>query len=207
MIHDEQGLRAIYRMPSAGAVDKQIDHLDAHCRAFIAHSPFVIMATTDGHGACDVSPKGGPPGFVSVLDDHRLAIADLSGNNRLDSLRNLVASDAIALLFLIPGLDETLRVNGRGAVVTDRDTLERCSFDTTRPKVAIRVAVHEAFLHCAKALRRGAVWQPEAWPDVSTMPSPVCMMRDHARADVSEETLHTLLEEGYAQTMWIACGD
>src|SRR5215471_422982 len=127
------GLREVYRPPSKPAVAKQIHHLDHNCRAYIAHSPFVTVATADAAGRCDVSPKGGPPGFVHVLDDHRLGIPDLSGNNRLDSLQNLVANAGIGLLFLVPGFGETLRVNGTAAVSTDPDVLAACAVGDVVP--------------------------------------------------------------------------
>src|SRR5947209_20040401 len=117
-------LRKIYPMPAKPSVSKEIDHLDEHCRSFIAHSTFMVMASGDATGGCDVSPKGGPAGFVTVLDRHRLAIPDLSGNNRLDSIANLVERPGIALLFCVPGLDETLRVNGVATITTDPEVLD-----------------------------------------------------------------------------------
>lgn len=151
-------LRAHYRTPSRSSLAKQIDHLDGHCATFLARSPFVVVASASADGSCDVSPKGGRPGFVRVLDPHRLAIPDLGGNNRLDSLRNLVERSGVALLFCIPGLGETLRVNGTATITTDPDVLDACADGTLRPRVAIGVDVQEVYLHCGKALRRSELW-------------------------------------------------
>src|SRR3954447_8203213 len=139
-----EGLRSIYRPPAQRSLDKEVDHLDGHCRDFIAHSPFVVVATgTDA--TVDVSPKGGPPGFVAVLDDHRLAVPDMAGNNRLDSMRNIVDGGSVALLFMVPATDETLRVNGQATITTDVEVLDLCPIGDLRPNVAIVVDVRTAF--------------------------------------------------------------
>jgi uncharacterized protein len=201
-------LRAVYRPPSRPAVAKQIDHLDGNCRAFIAHSPFVTVATADADGRCDVSPKGGPPGFVRVLDDHQLAVPDLSGNNRLDSLENLVANAGIGLLFLVPGFGETLRVNGRATISTDPDVLAACAVGDVTPRVAVVVTVEEAYVHCAKALRRSGLWEPERWPDLAALPSAACMLRDHyGLPEMDVAAVERRLEESYDRTLWLAGGD
>jgi uncharacterized protein len=202
-----EDLRELYPMPAKPSVSKEVDHLDEHCRTFIAHSTFMVMATGDAAGGCDVSPKGGPPGFVAVLDEHRLAIPDLSGNNRLDSIANLVERPGIALLFCVPGLDETLRVNGVATITTDPEVLDAAETRGIRPKVAIGVDVVTAFLHCAKALRRGSVWQPEGWPDTSAMPSVACMLRDHyALPGMDVDAVQARLDESYRDRMWLAGG-
>ena len=202
-------LRRIYRPPAGPALRKQIDHIDEHCAAFIAHSPFVIVSTTDAEGRCDVSPKGGPPGFVAVLDEHRVALPDFSGNNRLDSFENLVDSPGIALLFLIPGQDETLRVNGRATLTTDAAVLQAASAGGITPKVAVGVDVREAYIHCAKALRRGSVWDTAAWPDRSDMATPTAMLVDHCQLEEfgTIEAMEARLEKSYAATMWKAGGE
>lgn len=201
-------LRTIYREPSAGALRKQIDRLEQHCRTFIAHAPFMVLATADADGRCDVSPKGGPAGFVRVIDDNRLAFGDLAGNNRLDSFQNIVANCGVALLFMIPGLDETLRVNGRAHITTDPAVLDSCALDDLRPRVAVVVEVEEAYIHCAKAFRRGDVWRPDRWPDRSDMASAACMLRDHSKAEgVSVEDVQARLDDGYAKTLWQAGGE
>jgi hypothetical protein len=206
-VQSEDGLRQIYRPPGAPARAKQLDRLDEHCRTFIAHSPFVVVGTADGSGGCDVSPKGGPPGFVRVLSDRTLAIGDLSGNNRLDSMQNLVANPGIGLIFLIPGIDETLRVNGRAAITTDSAVLEAAGFAGIVVRVAMVVEVAEAYIHCAKALRRADLWQPDRWPDTSDLPSAACMLRDHIRIEAPVEAVDDFLEAGYRERMWTPGGD
>lgn len=196
-------LRTLYRQPSSGALRKQISAIDANCASFVEHSPFVLVGTSAPDGSCDVSPRGGPAGFVRVLDSHRLAIPDLAGNNRLDSLTNLVANPRIALLFLVPGLDETLRVNGRGWVVRDPAVLDACEVEGKRPRVVVGVEVTEAYIHCAKAFRRAAVWQPDGWPDRSDMPTIACMLKDHLGDEsLTESGISAAMEQGYEKTMW-----
>jgi uncharacterized protein len=205
-IDSEAGLREIYRLPRQRSLDKEVPYLDEHCRDFIAHAPFVVVASTAADGRVDVSPKGGPAGFVVVLDDHRLAIPDMSGNNRLDSMRNIVSDGAVALLFMVPGTDETMRVNGRATITTDPDVLDKCPVDGMQANVAIVVEVVTAFIHCAKALRRAGLWHPGRWPDTSGMATPACMLNDHiGLGDV--ELSARALEESYAQTTWAMGGE
>lgn len=206
IIRSDDELRTLMRPPRGRAADKQIDHLDHNCRDFIAHAPFVLVGTTNADGTGDVSPKGGPPGFVTVLDDHRLALGELPGNNRADGYRNLIANPAVGLIFLVPGVGETLRVNGRGFVVTDSDVLEACAIDGRRPKLALGVEVVESFIHCAKALRRADLWAPARWPDVSEMIPVACMLNEHAGIDGDPDGSRTaaVLEENYADTLWNA---
>jgi PPOX class probable FMN-dependent enzyme len=204
VLRTESELREIIRPPGKRAADKQIDRLDANCRAFIAHAPFAIVATTNADGTGDASPKGGPPGFVRVLDDHRLAMGELPGNGRVDGYRNLLANPAVGLIFLIPGVGETLRVNGRGFLVTDPAVLDACTLDGRRPVLALGIEVVEAFIHCAKALRRASLWEPDRWPETTDMPTIACMLARHA--DIPGDPDGTLtaaaLEENYATTLW-----
>ncbi len=164
-------LRAIYAQPNSRAVDKQRPTLDVNSRAFIALSPFVLMATADETGRCDVSPKGDAPGFVRVLDDTHLVIPDRPGNNRLDGLTNLLGNPNIGLLFLIPGREDTMRVNGRAWIVRDADLLASLAVDGKAPKTAIGVEIQEVFVHCPKAFMRSHLWQPEQWPSARELPS------------------------------------
>ena len=200
-------LRAIYREPRGGPIDKEHPSITDHDRSFIAHSPFVVIGSADADGRCDVSPKGGPPGFVRVLDDGTVAIPDLSGNNRLDSIQNVVANPNLGLLFMIPGLDETLRVNGRASLSTDPDVLDACTVNGARPKVAITVEPEAVYIHCAKALRRGSVWQPEEWPDRSDMPTIACMFRDLVAPTLEVEVIEAALEDSYEKTLWKSGGE
>lgn len=202
VLADEASLRALYRHPSARAAGKQVDRLDDNCRAFLARATFAVLATAGADGSCDASPRGGPPGFLRVLDDERLAFADLSGNNRLDSLANIVSNPHAALLAVVPGLDETLRINGRAYVTTDPAVLDACVVDGRRPRVAVGVAVTAAYIHCAKAFRRGGLWEPERWPDTCDMPPVEAILRDHARLDATPAEVRASLEANYAATIW-----
>ena len=206
-IESVDDLRSIYRPASGGAVDKVIHVLDDHCRAFLALSPFFVLSSADGDGRCDGSPKGGHPGFVQLLDEHRVAWADYSGNNRLDSFENLLANGYAALLFLIPGLDETLRVNGRIELSTDPDLRERFAIDGRTAKVVAVVTVDEAYVHCAKALRRSAIWSSETWPAPSERPNASEMIRDHAAIDAPVEVIERALEHDLDTTLWTPGGD
>ncbi len=193
-------LAAHYRAPRRSVLDKETDHLDAGCRDFIAASTFVLLGTSDPHGRQDVSPRGGPPGFVKVLDDRRLVIPDLNGNNRLDSLRNIIEWSHVGLLFVIPGLGETLRLNGEACVTVDDTVLSLFDGELRRPASAIGVEIEHAYIHCAKSIRRGGLWDPGGWPTVEGRPSAGQILVDHSGAGehITGEQLEGMLEEGYA---------
>lgn len=163
-------LRRLYAEPTSRAKGKSLRQLDSHCRRFIELSPFLVLATTSRFGA-DASPRGGDPGFVKVVDDNTLWIPDSPGNNRLDSLRNIIDSGAVGLLFLIPGVDETLRVNGTARLSIAPETLSAAANERRTPKLVIEITVQEAFLHCAKALMRSALWSEEARRERSVLPT------------------------------------
>lgn len=177
-IGSEQELRALHAPPSDLVKRKCVDRLDRHCRDFIALSPFLVLGTANAEGKADVSPRGDPPGFVKVLDDRTLLIPDRPGNNLLDSLSNVVANPEVGLLFVIPGFDDTLRVNGRAEVVRDPALLAPLAVEGKAPKVAIRVAVREVYLHCAKSFRRARLWDPAARVPRDTLPSLGKMVMD-----------------------------
>lgn len=170
-VPSEGALRGIMGTPMDLALRKQLGKLDHYCRDFIARSPFLCIGTADADGKADVSPRGDPAGFVQVLDDNTLIIPDRPGNNRLDTMTNIMANPNVGLLFFIPGFEDTLRVNGRATIVNDLEALARAAVNGKAPKVAIRVAVDEAFLHCAKALKRSRLWDAEAQVDRKEMPS------------------------------------
>ena len=203
VITTEAELRERYRMPGQ-TVEKVLPQLDQHARAFIDASPFVLVGTASPDGTGDVSPKGGPPGFVVVLDDRRLVIPDLAGNNLLDSITNIVAGSGVGLLFVVPGVDETLRVNGPACVTTDPAVLDTCAVKDRRPKAAIGVTVTQQYMHCAKAFRRSGLWNPPSWPDRSTLPTLGCIIRDQIPAlqEVPAEVIDESLEDSYAKTLW-----
>jgi len=200
-ITDEQVLRSLYRHVSRVARDKEIDHLDDGARDFLAATTFLVLATSGGHGT-DASPRGGPAGFVTVLDDHGLAFGDLSGNNRVDSHTNLVSQPEVGVLFVVPGMDETLRVNGRATLTTDPAVLDATTVDGRRPHIAIGVDVERCYIHCGKALRRGGLWEPSTWPSAEARPSAACILHDHLQLDVEPSVLQTSLEADYEATLW-----
>jgi len=179
-VASEDELRALHTPPSEIAKKKCVDRLDKHCRAFIALSPFLVLGTANADGQADVSPRGDPPGFVKVLDDKTLLIPDRPGNNLLDSLSNIVANPEVGLLFVIPGFDETLRVNGRAEVVNDPALLAPLAIEGKAVKVAIRVAVREVYLHCAKSFRRARLWDPAARVPRDRLPTLAKMVMDMA---------------------------
>jgi hypothetical protein len=172
-------LRAVYPAPKQRSVDKELDHFDEHCRRLIALAPFVLVASADGGGACDVSPKGGPPGFVRVLDSRRLAIPDATGNRRLDGLQNMVENPHVGLLFLIPGMGETLRVNGRVSLTQDPAILSGLETGGRPAQLALVVHAEQVYLHCAKALIRSGLWRTDTWADADELPSAAEILNDH----------------------------
>ena len=171
VITDESQLREIFGWPTERSLNKQIDRLDHHCRAIIAKSPFILLGTADVTGRCDVSPKGDYPGFVRVLDDNTIAIPDLPGNNRLDTLTNMIKNPQVGLIFMIPGMDETLRINGKVRLTRDPELLESMAFQGKLPKLAIVVDVQEVFTHCPKAFVRSKLWSDENRIERSELPS------------------------------------
>ena len=203
VITEESELREIFGWPAERAVKKQLDRLDRHCRAIIAKSPFLLLGTSNASGLCDVSPKGDYPGFVRVLDDKTVAIPDLPGNNRLDTLTNMIINPHVGLIFMIPGMNETLRINSPVRLVRDADLLESMAYQGKLPKLAIVVDVQQVFTHCPKAFLRAKLWSEEYRIDRSELPSFAEILRDHvgiADCDVkqlqreidrrSETTLH-----------------
>ena len=163
-------LRECYPQPLERSLRKSLTTLDAHMRHFISLSPFICLGTSSVDGA-DVTPRGDSPGFVHVLDDQTLLIPDWQGNNRLDSLTNVVANPNVGLLFMIPGVNETLRINGVGAITMEPDLLERWTVNGKHPRSAMRVTVREAYLHCAKALMRSKLWDDDYRIERTDLPS------------------------------------
>jgi len=188
IVQDRAQLRTLYKAPTGRAVAKQLDHLDPHCRRFVQLSPFVVLATHGRDGLPDASPRGGRPGFVAVEDHQHLLIPDWPGNNRLDSLENILDTGRLGLLFLVPGVDETLRVNGTAVLSDDEILTGRCREGERLPKLVIRLAVGEAYLHCAKALMRSKLWSPEARVGREALPTMGEMLRDQTGGREAPET-------------------
>jgi PPOX class probable FMN-dependent enzyme len=186
LIADLPSLRALYPTPGERALRKQLSALDRHCMAFIALSPFVVLSTADAQGRQDASPRGGAPGFVKVEGAQQLLIPDAPGNHRLDSLSNIVETGRIGLLFLLPGVDETLRVNGHARLCDEPDKLVPFAADK-RVRLVIEVGVEEAYLHCAKSLMRSKLWSDTARVQRSVLPSIGQMINDQTGVDAPAE--------------------
>lgn len=195
MITSLEQLRARYAQPADRAVRKQLDHLDAHCQKFIALSPLCVLATAGAQGAMlDASPRGGPPGFVKVLDAHRMLLPDAGGNNRLDSLENLLTDPRVALLFVVPGVDESLRVNGVARLRDEDEFIAPFEGERQRPKLVIEIDVREAYLHCAKALMRSRLWQADAQVERAVLPSLNQMIHDQIGSLDSPEAQEAMVQ-------------
>jgi PPOX class probable FMN-dependent enzyme len=190
-------LRTMYRNPSEIAGNKDRPQLDTASRQFIERSRFMLLGTHAADGSADVSPRGGPSGFVLTLDDKHLAIADLGGNNRLDSMRNIIETGGVGLLFIVPGQGETVRVNGEAWITTSPDVLDRFVLPR-RPKAAVVVRVDTTFVHCAKAIYRSGLWDPEAWAELADTPDGAAILVCQGAVDADLMGSRARLEEAYA---------
>ncbi|MEW1908346.1 MSMEG_1061 family FMN-dependent PPOX-type flavoprotein [Kitasatospora sp. NPDC085895] len=180
-VREVSELREVYEQPGDHARRKQVDRIHDVARQLIGCSSLVMVASADGEGRCDVSPRGGPAGFVAVLDDRTLAIPDATGNKRLDSLQNVVTTGRVGLLFVVPGRDTTLRVNGRACVTTDERLLAQLTAVGKPPRSAIVVEVEEVYGHCPKAFLRGSAWKPEQWLGKDAQPTSAQVTLSHLR--------------------------
>lgn len=205
-VKDEAALRALFPPTHDLAVQKCLSRLDPHSQEFIARCPFVCIGTQNADGKADVSPRGDPAGFVQVLDDQTLAIPDRPGNNRLDSLANIVENPQVGLLFIVPGFDETLRVNGQASLTTDPALLDRMQVHGKAPKLAIVVKIRTIFIHCAKAFRRSKLWDPDQFQDRKEMPSLVQIVLEQTNDAPTDPKVQKQLDEGledaYKNTMY-----
>jgi PPOX class probable FMN-dependent enzyme len=189
-------VRAAIGSPSALVLDKQLDHLDPHAQAFVALSPFCVLSTSAADGTVDASPRGDPAGFVRVLDPTHLLLPDRRGNRRIDSMRNIGENPHAGLLFMIPGTNETLRVNGRASLTDDPELLAACAVNGQAPTVGILVTVHEVFMHCARAMLRSRLWDPAGWPARDALPTLGQILHDQiGRSAGSVAELDEMLDE------------
>jgi PPOX class probable FMN-dependent enzyme len=200
-ITDPASLRAHFGTVHPLAVRKVLSRLDAHCRDFVALSPFAVLATTDGAGGVDASPRGDAPGFVLVIDDTTLLLPDRPGNNRVDSYRNVVAHPGVGLLFFVPGINETLRVNGDARVVTGADLLGPLAAQGKVPAAGLLIAVREVFFHCGKALMRSHLWDASTRVERSAFPTLGKIMADQTRAMAAPEA-DELVDAGYRNNLY-----
>jgi PPOX class probable FMN-dependent enzyme len=202
-INSAEELRELIGAPDAPAIKKQIDHLDEHCRRFIALAPLLFISSANADGQCDVSPKGDAPGFVHVLDDNLLAVPERAGNRRTDTMRNVLANPQVGLIFIIPGMRETLRINGRATIYRDPELLATMTFQGKTPLVAMVVEAQEVFLHCGRALVRARVWETATWPDPVALPSAARIFTDHMRLpEVTCERAEEVLEDHYTTHLY-----
>jgi len=194
-VTSEDELRGNYGEPMDIALMKQLGKLDEHCKNFVSRSPFLCIGTSAADGKADVSPRGDPPGFVQVIDDNTIFIPDRPGNNRLDTMSNIVANPNVGLLFLIPGFEDALRVNGKATLVKDKKILERCAVNRKVPAMGIMVEINEAYLHCAKAVRRSKLWNAESQQDRKEMPTLAQMILEQVATPEKQPTKEDI-EEG-----------
>jgi hypothetical protein len=195
IVTSEAELRTTYRQPTPLAVAKEIGRLDAHCRGFIALSPFLCIGTMGADGMADVSPRGGAPGFVQVLGPNRLALPDRPGNNRLDTLVNILRQPSVGMLFFIPGFEDMLRINGEARISTDKALMERFGAEGKLPLTVILVEVRQAQLHCTKAIKRAGLWDPATQLDRHTFPSLGQILHDQLALDRNVADLDDSLQK------------
>ena len=201
-IETQEELRTVYREAKGGAVLKELKKLEQHAKGFLSRCPFVVIGSQDAEGNADATPKGDKPGFVKVLDDTTIAIPDRPGNNRLDTWENIIQNPAVGLLFLIPGMNETLRINGIARLTTDDDLRQEFAVDG-RPALAVMVVeIKAVYMHCAKAFIRSGLWKPESWPDRSEMPTLGEIMRDQLASADSASAIDERLDENYRTALW-----
>jgi uncharacterized protein len=193
MIQTIEQLRGLYAPAKERAVKKQLSALDVHCQRFIGLSPFVVISSIGLDQMLDASPRGGALGFVKIVNAHTLLIPDSPGNNRLDTLENIIHTGKVGLLFLIPGMDETLRVNGTASLSADAADLALCTTEVRTPKLVIKVNVAQAYLHCAKAFMRSKLWDMQSHIERSVMPSMGEMINEQAKMITPAETQEEML--------------
>ena len=198
MISAEDALRSTLGEPSDVVKAKISDRLNPLTRQFVERSPFLCLATSGADGSCDVSPRGDPPGFVKVLDERTLLLPDRPGNRLADSHRNVLENPHVALLFVVPGVTDTFRVNGRASIVDDPELLEQCAVEGKVPKLGMLIEVEEAYTHCSKAFLRSQLWDPERYVDRAELPTPGELLRS-VGADVEPAEYDAAREERYAK--------
>ncbi|MCM3718049.1 pyridoxamine 5'-phosphate oxidase family protein [Fictibacillus phosphorivorans] len=196
-------LRTMLGSPSIRGQNKVISAIDEHCREFIRKSPFVVLATSDAAGNCDSSPRGDAPGFVYVVDDQHLIIPERPGNKRADSMFNLLENPRVGLLFMIPGMGETLRINGEATIIRDEDILEKMAVNGKPPQLGIVVKVEQCFMHCGKAFKRSGLWEQKKWLAKEEQPNAAKIIADHVNLPgMTEEVVAEALLDGYKNKLY-----
>ena len=201
-IVDKKNLGQLYGEPSERAVLKQLDHLDKHCQAFIEISPFLVIGTMGSDGLGDVSPRGDAPGFVKVKDEKTIYLPDRLGNNRTDTLSNVLENSGVGLLFLVPGMNETLRVNGNAKITTDKNILESLSVEGKAPRSALEIIIEEAYLQCAKALIRSKLWEEDYKIERKNFPSLGKIISDQIGRGDDENKAERSIQKGYRTKLY-----
>jgi uncharacterized protein len=200
-VRSQEDLRAHFGQVSPLAEKKVIDHLDKFCRDFIALSPFLVVASSDGAGGADASPRGDAPGFVAVVDDKTLLIPDRRGNNRVDTFGNILASPGVGLIFLVPGINETLRINGRAEISQDPELLTPLAVQNVVPVIGLKIHVEQAYFHCGKALMRSKLWNPAVQVERNSFPTLGRIIAEQTAA-IEVETAEKVMEEAYRTRLY-----
>jgi PPOX class probable FMN-dependent enzyme len=195
-------IRAILGPDFPSQVAKVIDHIDGHCKAWIERCPFIVVASINAAGAMDTSPKGDPPGFVKVLDEHTLAIPDRLGNRRGDTFLNVLENPSVGIVFIIPKRREVVRVSGTASLARDPDLLAEMTVNGKVPDLAMIVRVREAFFHCGKSMIRSGLWEPDRWGPIDGLPSYAQALKDHGALDVSLDALQRGLERNETERLY-----
>lgn len=201
-ITKQTALREVIGEPMTLAATKEMPALDAHCRKFITMSPFLVLATVNAEGDIDVSPRGDPPGFVHVVDDRTLLIPDRPGNRRVDSMTSILAGSKIGMIFFLPGVEETLRIQGRPAILSNASLLKEMAVNGKTPKLAIRVEITEVFFHCAKALKRSKLWHPDTPIERGDFPRYGEILKDQRDIPGSADEIDEMVQGLYRKEMY-----
>jgi len=201
LVRTQEGLRAHFGKQNPLAEKKVLHHLDKFCRDFIALSPFLVVASSDGKGHADASPRGDQPGFVAVLDDKTLLIPDRRGNNRVDTFGNILASPGVGLIFFVPGINETLRINGKAEITQDAKLLTPLAVQNVVPTIGLKIHVEESYFHCGKALMRSKLWSAEAQVERHRFPTLGRIIAEQTAA-IEVEAAEKIMEEGYRTRLY-----
>ncbi len=202
VVTDPAEFRELMGTPPPPCVAKTLSLLDRHCRAFIARSPFVLIASANARGQMDISPKGDAPGFVRVLDDRTVTVPDRPGNRRADTFTNVLENPKVGLIFLVPGKSETLRVSGSAQIVRDADLRGSMAARGKTPDFVLAVEVEEAFFHCSKCIVRSSLWSPDSWPSLDGLPSLAQTMVDAAALPMPVEALDAIIKQDESERLY-----
>ncbi|NBI27491.1 pyridoxamine 5'-phosphate oxidase family protein [Chengkuizengella marina] len=203
IVASEEELREMIGYPSERAIKKVISKLDSHCRHYLSLSPFALLSTSDINGICDVSPRGDAPGFIHILDDKHIVLPERQGNKRIDSIKNILSNQHVGLIFLIPGLKETLRINGKACVIKDQEILKHMAVNERVPLIGIGIEIEECFVHCAKSLIRSQLWDQKTWIDKENLPSIPHMMAAHVnKSSMTPKIIEESLHESYTKRLY-----